>query len=117
MLTLVSADVADRAANGPSYSPAVSNDGNTVVFASLASNIAFGDRNKNPDVFLRSGNFPETAGSGEAPSPTATAGQIFDITPPGDSGIPTPVLIGLGAAAGLAALAGSWYLLGRRPQA
>lgn len=117
MLTLVSVDVVGRAANGPSYSPSVNDDGRAVVFASLASNITFGDRNKNPDVFLRSGNFPETAGSGEAPSPTPPGDPIFDITSPGDTGIPTPVLIGLGAAALLAVLAGGWYLLGRRPQA
>jgi Tol biopolymer transport system component len=93
MLTLVSADVLDRAANGPSYSPAVTDDGNTVVFASLAANITFGDRNKNPDVFLRSGNFPETAGSGE-PSPTRRV-TIFERTT-GDGGSPPRCLSALG---------------------
>ena len=117
VLTLVSADVAGRAANGPSYSPTVSNDGSTVVFASLASNIAFGDRNKNPDVFLRSGDFPGTAGPEGAPSPTSPGDTIFDVTSPDDRGVPTAVIVGLAATGGLAVLAGGWYLLGRRPQA
>lgn len=40
-------------ANGASSTPAMSNDGRWVVFASAASNLVAGDQNDNGDVFLR----------------------------------------------------------------
>lgn len=118
-VTLVSADPGGNAANGPSYSPAVSSDGSTVVFASLAFNVHFGDRNKNPDVFIRTGDFPDTAGSGTPPSPTEPGDPVFD-APPGnddDGGVPSGITIAIVALLAVGALAGGWYLLGRRPQA
>lgn len=116
-LTLVSADLGDRSANGPSYSPDISDDGNSVVFTSLAANVAIGDRNKNPDVFLRAGTFPEIAGPGDGPQSTPD-GPVSEAPPNDDqAGIPgwaTIALIGVGA---LIALALGWYLLGRKPAA
>jgi Tol biopolymer transport system component len=116
-VTLVSADPSGNAANGPSYSPVMNRDGGTVVFASLAFNIYFGDRNKNPDVFLRTGDFPETAGSGTPASPTTPGDPAFDVPSGDDGGIPSIVTIAVVALLLAGGLVGGWYLLGRQPKA
>ena len=38
--------------NGPTYSPALSGDGRYVVFVSAATNLAQGDTNEKPDIYL-----------------------------------------------------------------
>lgn len=48
---LVSRPDAGGAADGPSYSPAISADGNTVVFESLASNLDASDTNGFSDIY------------------------------------------------------------------
>jgi hypothetical protein len=118
-LTMASVDVSDRAPNGPSYSPDVSDDGQTVSFASLATNIVFSDRNRQPDVFVRGGEFPAAAGVGDAPGGTATPDPAF--IPPAqdndDDGLSSWVVLVGAVALGVAALVGLWVLLGRRPEA
>ncbi len=52
-LVSASTDQANKPANGPSYRPRVSNDGNRVVFDSVATNLIASDTNGNSDVFLR----------------------------------------------------------------
>jgi Tol biopolymer transport system component len=49
--TRVSAGLGGAEANGPSFAPAVSGDGTTVVFASAASNLVSGDTNGFADAF------------------------------------------------------------------
>jgi Tol biopolymer transport system component len=117
-ITLVSADVFDRSANGPSYSPFVSDDGNTVAFTSLAGNVVINDRNRNPDVFLRTDNFPEVAGTGEVPS-ASPGDPALGLPPPtgDDGGVPGWALVAAIVAGVIAALAAGSYLLGRKPAA
>ena len=52
-LVSASTDQVNTPANGPSYRPRVSNDGNRVVFDSVATNLIASDTNGNSDVFLR----------------------------------------------------------------
>ena len=70
-LVSVSTDQANTPANGPSYRPRVSNDGNRVVFDSVASNLIASDTNGNSDVFLRMINTDTTTRLSE----TATGDQ------------------------------------------
>lgn len=52
-LTLVSVNTKEAVANSKSYSPDISDDGRYVAFASRATNLTAGDRNKSADVFVR----------------------------------------------------------------
>jgi hypothetical protein len=49
----VSVSTGGTQANGPSLAPALSGDGNLVVFASDATNLVSSDTNQAPDIFLR----------------------------------------------------------------
>ncbi len=51
--TRVSVDSAGVQANGQSVSPALSEDGRFVVFASVATNLVAGDTNSRQDIFVR----------------------------------------------------------------
>jgi hypothetical protein len=46
-------DQINNPADGPSYRPRISDDGNRVVFESLATNLVTGDTNGKSDIFLR----------------------------------------------------------------
>ncbi|MEM6688880.1 MAG: SdrD B-like domain-containing protein, partial [Planctomycetota bacterium] len=48
----VSISVTGEQANGPSYSPAISADGNVIAFRSLADNLVQDDRNVASDIFV-----------------------------------------------------------------
>ncbi|GKS59276.1 hypothetical protein YTPLAS18_28030 [Nitrospira sp.] len=50
---LVSVNSQGLPGNGDSFAPVISDDGQTVVFESLASNLIFGDTNDASDIFLR----------------------------------------------------------------
>src|SRR6266487_3159858 len=50
--------------NGPSYTPVMSADGRTVVFASFASDLVSGDYNDRRDVFVVRLGHPDTDGDG-----------------------------------------------------
>jgi Tol biopolymer transport system component len=115
-LTLASATVIQRAPNGPSYSPAVSDDGRVVAFVSLATDVVYGDRNRQPDVFMRGGNFLVDAGL-VTPSETSTPYDPSVVHRDDGDGIPSAVIIGALAAGVLAVLVGGWYLSGRKPEA
>src|SRR4051812_27549500 len=52
-VTRVSVGPGRAEADGPSYSPSISDDGRTVAFASEASNLAPGDGTPNIDVYVR----------------------------------------------------------------
>ncbi len=52
-LELVSVSAQDVQGNGPSYQPSISADGRWIAFTSLADNLAPGDTNGSPDIFLR----------------------------------------------------------------
>ncbi len=118
-LTLASADVGDLAPNGPSYSPDVSNDGSIVAFTSLATNVVTSDRNRQPDVFIRGGSFPEIASRRNDPPVTPTLDPAFApvVTGNGGGGLPGWVLVAIAAGALAAALIAVWYATGRRPEA
>jgi Tol biopolymer transport system component len=49
----VSVSAAGLAGNGPSLSPAISDDGQVVAFQSVADNLVPGDANGEPDIFVR----------------------------------------------------------------
>lgn len=49
----VSVGVSGRQADGGSFSPMISGDGRFVVFASRATNLARGDSDRKPDIYLR----------------------------------------------------------------
>jgi len=53
-LISATADLINNPADGPSYRPRVSDDGNRVVFESMATNLVAGDTNGKSDIFLRS---------------------------------------------------------------
>src|ERR1700736_6678515 len=55
---LVSVGLGGRLANGSSTTPSVSADGQTVAFASLASNLVAGDRGRRMNVYVRVGFGP-----------------------------------------------------------
>jgi Tol biopolymer transport system component len=115
-LSIASVDINGRAAGAPSYSPDANEDGTVVAFTSLANNITLGDRNKQPDVFLRPGDFPDVAGSGEAQGGTPTPTSITGVPRDDDGGSPW-LAIGVLAMAAAACAAGGYYWLGRRPAA
>jgi Tol biopolymer transport system component len=52
-LSCVSLSTADAPANGESYAPSISADGQRIAFVSEASNLVAGDANKMADVFVR----------------------------------------------------------------
>ena len=118
-LTLASADVSDRAPNGPSYSPDVSDNGIVVAYVSLATNIVTSDRNRQPDVFLRGGSFPEIAGRRDDPGETPTLDPAFAPVEirEDNGGLPAWLVIAIAAAGVAAALAAIWFVTGRRPEA
>ncbi|TMK15758.1 MAG: calcium-binding protein, partial [Actinobacteria bacterium] len=51
--TRLSTSAAGEEANGESYNPAVSKDGNWLAFWSNATNLGLGDPSDRPDIFLR----------------------------------------------------------------
>jgi len=55
---LISLGPHDLPANGPSRAPSISRDGNVVAFASDASNLVPGDRNRHGDIYVRRGGGP-----------------------------------------------------------
>jgi hypothetical protein len=118
-LTLASADVSDRAPNGPSYSPDVNNNGSVVAFVSLATNIVYSDRNRHPDVFLRGNAFPEIAGVRDDPGEMPTLDPAFAPVRLDESGRGVPVwaVVTAAVAGVLAALVAVSFLMGRRPEA
>jgi Tol biopolymer transport system component len=114
--TIVSVSVSGGPANDSSYAPAVNSDGSVVAFTSLATNIVSGDSNRQPDVFLRGLDFPESLGNSSGPEDTgAPPIDSATATSTGSSGFPWVALAGGGVAALL--LVGGWFLLGRRGQA
>jgi Tol biopolymer transport system component len=117
--TIVSVNATDLSANNPSYSPAVNADGSQVVYTSLATNVVTGDGNRQPDVFVRGGTFPDRVGTSTEPEDTGAPQESDQTVVVGqdDGGLPRALLIG-GIALGLAVvLAGGWLLLGRRGRA
>lgn len=115
---VASATSGDRGANGPSYSPAISDDGQIVAFASLATDVVYGDRNRQPDVFIRGGAFLADAGLA-APEDTAAPAEESPVVvrPSDDDGIPSAAMYGGLAAAVALVLTGGWWLAGRKPRA
>jgi Tol biopolymer transport system component len=115
--TIVSVNLFDRSANGPSYSPDLNADGSVVAYTSLAENIVVGDNNGEPDIFVRGTNFASKAGDSTAPLDTGAPPP--DQAPPvsaDDGGLPQAAIIGAAAAIAVV-LAGGWLLLGRRGRA
>lgn len=116
--TIASVSPNGQPANNSSYAGGTNADGSVVAFTSLAANIVFGDGNRQPDIFVRTQDFPANAGDSTRPEDTGAPEQ--DTTTPvatGDSGLPPALLYG-GIAAGivLLAVAGSMFL-GRRGRA
>jgi Tol biopolymer transport system component len=68
---LVSQPPGSAGADGPSFEPSISSDGQRIAFTSLATNIVPGDANGQADVFVRTGRDPlqlVSVGLGGAPA-------------------------------------------------
>lgn len=52
-VSLVSRGLGGASADGPSAAPAIANDGQTIAFASRATNLVEGDTNRRSDIFVR----------------------------------------------------------------
>jgi Tol biopolymer transport system component len=81
-LWLVSRSTAGQPGNGDSHSPSISRDGLFVAFASSASNLVFGDRNNDADIFV----YSRSDGRLFRIAPRTPAGEPID--PNGPSGDP-----------------------------
>lgn len=115
---IASVNVFGESANNSSYSPAVSADGLVVAFTSLAANLIAGDVNRQPDVFMRGTEFPETAGSSSGPEETGAPAEESTAPVQPDDGGPGSLVIYVGIAAGVVALrVAVSLLLGRRGRA
>jgi Tol biopolymer transport system component len=80
---LVSTTADGGPANGPSSSPALSDDGGTVAFVSQASNLVAGDTNGVADVFVRDGDGPPlrvsvSTGGEQANGPSSQPDLSYD---------------------------------------
>lgn len=118
--TLASASVFDGVPNDSSYSADINADGTIVAYTSLGGNIMYGDNNRQPDIFLRRNNFPESAGEGTGPVDTGAPSEGEDPLPvTGDSsgGIPTLAVIGAAIAGGVLLLIALSMFQGRRGKA
>jgi Tol biopolymer transport system component len=117
--TIASVNVFGEAANNSSYSPSIDADGSIVAFTSMAANLASGDSNRQPDIFLRDSDFPETAGSVVGPEETGPPPEDeLPIAGTGEDSGPSDLLV-YGAIAGgvlFLLVAGSLFL-GRRGRA
>ncbi len=116
---IASVNVFGQSANNSSYSPSTDADGSVVAFASLAANLVAGDSNRQPDVFIRDSDFPDTAGSVTGPEETGPPPEDeLPMAGATDDGGTSPLLIYGGVAAGvLMLLLGVSLLLGRRGRA
>lgn len=115
---IASVNVFGESANNSSYSPAVSADGLVVAFTSLAANLIAGDTNRQPDVFMRGTDFPETAGSSSGAEETGAPVEESTATVEPDDGGSGPLVVYAGIAAGIVALlVAVSLLLGRRGRA
>jgi len=112
--SLVSIGFDGSPAHDFSYAPAMNGDGGIVAFTSLANNLVVGDRNDQPDVFVRNGSF---ASSVEVHAVTPTGGAPTEApgsnrpAPEGGSGLPVVAYVVMAAGAGaMAVAAGRWFL-------
>jgi Tol biopolymer transport system component len=115
--SIVTATPSSAPANEASYGPAIDRDGGVIAFASLASNLIFGDRNYQPDIYVSSGEVTTTSLVPAPATPgSANAGSSLPVPEHGNGPLlPTGAYVALGAAA----LALAVYVamrLRRRPQ-
>ncbi len=111
--TIVSVTPTDQPASDSSYAPDINADGSVVAFTSLG-NIIFGVTNHQPGIFERNTTFLDQDG---APGPVDTGAPQDDanaLPVSANSNSHTLGYAAAGIAAALIALAGSWFLLGRR---
>lgn len=76
--TRVSVTSSGREANNASYSPAISADGRYVAFTSSASNLALGDTNEMPDIFVHDLTTRETARVSVASDGSEAIDLVYD---------------------------------------
>lgn len=114
--TIVSVSTVGQPADDSSYAPGMNADGSVVAYASLAGNVVLADNNRQPDIFVRGGNFPDEDGE-RAPVDTGAPDDNLDqVGSPGDEGNRRMLELGVGIAGGVLVLAGVWFL-GRRGRA
>ena len=86
---LVSVNASGAEGNGNSFAPAISADGQTVAFDSLASNLVAGDNNGARDVFIWSANDPSAGAKRVSVGPAGIEanGPSSDATLSGDGNV------------------------------
>lgn len=115
--TIVSVSAFGQSANDSSYAPATDADGSVVAYASLAANVVLADTNRQPDIFVRGGNFLDQDGEKAPVDSGAPDDNLGVVASTGDEGnTRTLEYIGVAIAGGVLVL-GVWFLLGRRGRA
>lgn len=99
----------EASAGDSSYAPAINRDGGAVAFASLAPDLILADRNRQPDVYIRSGDMTDTSLKTRLPTSAsggASSPSLPRPAPRGGSGISTLAYVGSAVALVLLAYLG-----------